>query len=192
MRSQNHTFVTIPIPRQVSPHLVLTYLQTYEPVLRHNPGMVSFDETTLDMDLIASDSFFDAADPEHSLRCYQAHEVMWLGPGLQRELRWPIIFQSVANGIVCRVNAPAGVVSWTQWYVQPRQNEASVEDTASSPSTATPSSCADEEWELFGIVTVEAHRMLMPWCMSSAKSYQNQIGQAMVDEVCTKCSTGEL
>ncbi|KAF4962422.1 hypothetical protein FSARC_9494, partial [Fusarium sarcochroum] len=114
MRTQNHTFVTIPIPRYLPFQTVLDYLKTYEPVLQHNPGMVSYEKHDLDYDLIANDSFFDASDPGESLRCYQAYEVIRLGPGCRRDLKWPIIFQSVPNGIVCRTDAPAGVISWTQ------------------------------------------------------------------------------
>ncbi|KAK7433061.1 hypothetical protein QQZ08_000534 [Neonectria magnoliae] len=115
MRSQDHTFVTIPIPSNVPARVVLAYIQTYEPVLRHNPGMVSYSQLDLDIDQVLNDSFFDSSDPEQTLRAYQAHEVIWLGPGLHKELRWPIFFQCVPNGIICRCDAPAGVVTWTEW-----------------------------------------------------------------------------
>ncbi|KAH7245287.1 hypothetical protein BKA59DRAFT_475609 [Fusarium tricinctum] len=191
MRSQQHCFVSIPIPRHIPPQAVLDYVQTYEPVLRHNPGMVSWQDSALDHNSVANDSFFDISDPNRSLRCYQAYEIVRLGPGVGRDVRWPIIFQRVPNGIVSRADAPAGVVSWTQWYVRPRQSEQYAE-SVSTPSTSTPSSCADEEWELYGIVTLEAHRMLMPWITTSSKSYQASIGQGIVDDVCEKYNSREL
>jgi hypothetical protein len=153
--------------------------------------MRSWEKSHLDYELVANDHFFDSSDPGQSLRCYQAYEVMRLGPGVQRDLKWPIIFQRVPNGIVSRVDAPAGVISWTQWYVRPRQSEASAE-SVSTPSTATPPSSGDDAWELYGIVTIEAHRMLMPWCATKSESYQAAIGQGMVDDVCSKFSSGEI
>lgn len=191
MRSQQHCFVSIPIPRHIPPQAVLDYVQTYEPVLRHNPGMVSWQNAALDHNSVANDTFFDISDPNRSLRCYQAYEIIRLGPGVGRDVRWPIIFQRVPNGIVSRADAPAGVVSWTQWYVRQRQSEQYVE-SVSTPSTSTPSSCADEEWELYGIVTLEAHRMLMPWITTSSKSSQASIGQGIVDDVCEKYNSREL
>ncbi|RGP80716.1 hypothetical protein FLONG3_1191 [Fusarium longipes] len=185
MRSQHHSFVTIPIPRHIPPQAVLDYVQTYEPVLRHNPGMVSWSDSTLNYETVAHDTFFDASDPNQSLRCYEAYEIIRLGPGVGRDCRWPIIFQRVPNGIVSRTDAPAKVISWTQWYVRMRQNE---QESISTPSTATPSSSGDEEWELYGIVTLEAHRMLIPWCTRSTRLYQEAIGQGIVDDVCSKYS----
>ncbi|KAF4442464.1 hypothetical protein F53441_11750 [Fusarium austroafricanum] len=190
MRSQNHTFVTVPIPRHIPPQTVIDYLQTYEPILRHNPGMRSWEKSDVDYDLVANDQFFDATDPNQSLRSYRAYEVVRLGPGVERDLRWPIIFQRVPNGIICRTDASAGVISWTQWYVKLRQSETA--DSVSTPSTATPSSSGDDEWELYGIVTLEAHRMLMPWVTLNTKSFQAAIAQGMVDEVCSKYDSGEL
>ncbi|KAK7416198.1 hypothetical protein QQX98_005395 [Neonectria punicea] len=106
MRSQDHTFVSIPIPSNVPSHVVLAYIQTYEPVLRHNPGMVSYSQLDLDLDQVGNDSFFDSSDPEHTIRAYQAHEVIWLGPGLHKELRWPIFFQMVRATTPGRDNKP--------------------------------------------------------------------------------------
>lgn len=85
-----------------------------------------------------------------------------------------------------RTDAPAKVISWTQWYVRMRQSEQDV----STPSTATPSSSADDEWELYGIVTLEAHRMLIPWCTRKTKSNQEAIGQGIVDDICSKYNNG--
>jgi hypothetical protein len=65
-------------------------------------------------------------------------------------------------------------------------------ESVSTPSTSTPSSCADEEWELYGIVTLEAHRMLMPWVTTNSKSSQAAIGQGIVDDVCEKYNSREL
>ncbi|KAI6774066.1 hypothetical protein HG531_000915 [Fusarium graminearum] len=114
MRSQHHSTVTIPIPRHIPPQVVLDYLQTYEPVLRHNPGMVSWTPSTLNYETVIHDTFFDASDPNQSLRCFEAYEIIRLGPGVGRDCRWPIIFQRVPNGIVSRADAPAKVISWTQ------------------------------------------------------------------------------
>ncbi|KAI1071750.1 hypothetical protein LB507_005444, partial [Fusarium sp. FIESC RH6] len=181
MRSQHHSFVNIPIPRHIPPKLVLDYVQTYEPILRHNPGMVSWSESTLNHETVLHDTFFDASN--QSLRCYEAYEIIKLGPGVERDVRWPIVFQKVPNGIVSRTDAPAKVITWTQWYVRMRQQN---EQDVSTPSTATPSSSADDEWELYGIVTLEAHRMLIPWCTRKTKLYQEAIGQGIVDDICSK------
>ncbi|KAI8716994.1 hypothetical protein NCS52_00994400 [Fusarium sp. LHS14.1] len=184
MRSRDKTFVTIPFPNDVPPHVVVEYVQTYEPVLQHNPGVVSYDPVDIDPAQFATDPWLDLCEFDSSLRLFQAHEIIWLAPGVQKNLSWLILFQRVPDGIVCRCKAGVGVVSWTEWSVRPRQRE---ESSPSTPSTATPSSQdGDDGWELQGIVTVEANRLLLPSCMWIAKWLQKQIGQSMVNEACVK------
>ncbi|KAF5002740.1 hypothetical protein FGRMN_137 [Fusarium graminum] len=190
MRSQHHSSVSIPIPRHIPPKAVLDHLQTYEPVLRCHSGIVSWQHSVPDYSSVVNDSFFDGADPDHSLRAYQVYEVIRLGPGVGRDLRWPIIFQKVPNGIVSRSNAPAGVISWVQWYVRQRQGEPA--ESVSTPNTATPPSCGDDEWELYGLVTLEAHRMLMPWVTPNSNNYQVSIAQGIVDEACANYESAEV
>lgn len=187
MRSRDKTFVTIPFPSDVPPHVVLDYIQTYEPVLQHNPGVVSYDPVDIDPAQFATDPWLDLCEFDPSLRLFQAHEVVWLAPGIQKNLSWLILFQRVPDGIVCRCKAGVGVVSWTEWSVRPRQREESSSGSPSTPSTATPSSQdGDDGWELQGIVTVEANRLILPSCMWIAKWLQRQIGQSMVNEACVK------
>ncbi|KAI8665718.1 hypothetical protein NCS56_01008800 [Fusarium sp. Ph1] len=184
MRARDKTFVTIPFPSDVPPHVVLDYIQTYEPVLQHNPGVVSYDPVDIDPAQFATDPWLDLCEFDPSLRLFQAHEVVWLAPGISKNQSWLILFQRVPDGIVCRCKAGVGVVSWTEWSVRPRQRE---ESSPSTPSTATPSSQdGDDGWELQGVVTVEANRLILPSCMWIAKWLQRQIGQSMVNEACVK------
>ncbi|KAF5023412.1 hypothetical protein F66182_4512 [Fusarium sp. NRRL 66182] len=190
MRSQKYTSVTIPIPGQIPPQVVVDYLQTYVPILQHNPGIVSYRISTLDHDMINGDSFFNAHDPQQSLRCYEADDVVWLSPGCRKSLRWPVTFQSISTGAVCRADAPAGLICWTQWSVQPRQADAATAESVSTPSTATPPSLEENEWELYGGTKIEANSMLLPWCISNTRSLQISIGQGIINDVCAKHGSG--
>ncbi|KAG9508127.1 hypothetical protein J7337_001689 [Fusarium musae] len=51
MRSKHQIFITVPIPSRVPPEIVLAHIQTYTPMLANNNVIMSFKETTPNMEL---------------------------------------------------------------------------------------------------------------------------------------------
>ncbi|KAH7139634.1 hypothetical protein B0J13DRAFT_66319 [Dactylonectria estremocensis] len=178
MRSQHTTFVTIPIPINLPPHTVVAYLQTYAPTLRHNDHVANFTEVASDPADIANDVFFGPWD--ESVRTFQIHEVTRLLPGVSRENRWPVVFQSFPSGINSRANANIGTIVWARWTVRHRDagSPANSESTASSSATEM-----GEEWELYEEVLVDANTMVMPFAARVIDKIHQEISQRIVDDV---------
>ncbi|KAH8736350.1 hypothetical protein BGZ61DRAFT_441874 [Ilyonectria robusta] len=175
MRSQYRTAVAIAIPNHIPSKVVLAFIQTYDPLLRHNPGIVSFEEIPFDIDDISNDPFFGPMDD--TVRNFQVREVIWLAPGLTKDMNWPMIYQCTPDGIRNRGNALAGIIGWTQWAVRPRQgNTPPIGSGSRTLKTG-------DEWELWGEVTVEANSLLMPFISNNAKNFLEQICQGVIDEI---------
>ncbi|KAH7129204.1 hypothetical protein EDB81DRAFT_808845 [Dactylonectria macrodidyma] len=183
MRAQSRAITAIPIPGDVPYEQLLDYIQTFEPILRHNPGMLNYSEVPFEPEQIADDPFFEPRSRDKPIRCFKGHEVIWLGPGLTKPIKWPIFFQRAETGIRCRCNASAGVISWTEWHVRPLQPAMSPPGSVSSSGSPSVPSSNGEEWELYGTVIVEANRMLLPFCSINSEGYLNAIGQSMIDEI---------
>ncbi|KAH8683764.1 hypothetical protein BGZ61DRAFT_456255 [Ilyonectria robusta] len=191
MRSQNRTAITLPIPSDVPPRVVLDYIQTFEPTLRHNPGMVAYSEIPFDPGQIGPDPFFEFGCEENPIRCFQIQEVFWLGPGLTKEMKSPFFFQRSPSGMRCRCNAYAGVISWTEWQVLPL-HDVSPTGSGSTSSKPHPLKSNVEQWGLYGVVIIEANRLMLPFCVLNTERYLNTIGQALIKEVCGIYLTGTI
>ncbi|KAF4967729.1 hypothetical protein FSARC_4790 [Fusarium sarcochroum] len=171
MRSKHQTFITVPIPSRVPPEVVLAHIQRYTPTLEHNSVVVSFSEITPNAALVLSDPFFGA--PNSSVRSFESTERLILAPGLTRDRKWPVTFQSIPNGIRSRADARAGVTVWTEWLVRPRQ------DVGTPSSTAT----LTEEWELYEELVIEANALIMPFVSRTADEVHRTINQKVIDEI---------
>ncbi|KAH6972851.1 hypothetical protein BKA56DRAFT_592914 [Ilyonectria sp. MPI-CAGE-AT-0026] len=188
MRSRYRADITSPIPGNLPSEVVVAFLQTFTPIIRHNPGMVSFEESPSNPSLIENDPYFGPWD--NTVRAFEVREVIQLAPGLRRETKWPIVFQCVPNGALCRVNAPGGIITWTQWTVRPL-SEATVSTnldgspgaTASlddSPGTMT---ALGEEWELYGETHLEANSLMIPFIFPMTCKILREMSGRIVDEV---------
>ncbi|KPM40869.1 hypothetical protein AK830_g5721 [Neonectria ditissima] len=175
-RSQCYATVAIPIPNHVSPEAVIAFIQTYRPILRHNPSIVSFEKVVSRFDAIGNDSFFGPWDD--TVCTFQVREVITLAPGLTKDMSWPMIFQCIPDGIRFRGDAAVGVVAWNRMVVRPRQQVMS----PCSSEGSTPSDVA-EEWELLFESTVEANRLLMPFITGNTENFLRQICEGLVDEI---------
>ncbi|KAK2936908.1 hypothetical protein FoTM2_000124 [Fusarium oxysporum f. sp. vasinfectum] len=164
MRSKHQIFITVPIPSRVPPEIVLAHIQTYTPMLANNDVIMSFKETTPNVELVSRDPFFGT--PNSSVRTFFFQS-------------WPVTCLSIPNGIRCRADAKAGVTVRTEWIVRPRQ------EFGSSPSTSSPGTLA-EEWELYEEVIIEANSLLMPFVARTADEVHRGICQKVVDEVVNK------
>ncbi|KAF5714584.1 hypothetical protein FMUND_7301 [Fusarium mundagurra] len=178
MRSKHQIFITVPIPSRVPPEIVLAHIQTYTPMLANNKVIMSFKETTPNMELVSKDPFFGT--PNSSVRTFSSSERLILAPGLTRDRSWPVTCLSIPNGIRCRADAKAGVTVRTEWIVRPRQDFGSSPSTTSSPGTLV------EEWELYEEVIIEANSLIMPFVARTADEVHRGICQKVVDEVVNK------
>ncbi|KAH7134182.1 hypothetical protein EDB81DRAFT_803358 [Dactylonectria macrodidyma] len=168
MRSRYTATTSSPIPRNLPSEVVVAFIQSYDPLLRHNPGIVSYKEIAADPNDTSNDPFFGPWD--NTIRKFQVREVIWLAPGLTKDLEWPMIYQCTPDGIRYRGDATAGIIGWTQWVVRPRQGN-------------TPPAGPGNEWELWGESTVEANSLLMPFISNNTKNFVEQICQGVIDEI---------
>ncbi|KAH7150343.1 hypothetical protein B0J13DRAFT_674032 [Dactylonectria estremocensis] len=178
MRSRYTATTSSPIPRNLPSEVVVAFIQSYDPVLRHNPGIVSYEEVAADPNDISDDLFFGPWD--NTVRKFRVREVIWLAPGLTKDLVWPMIYQHTPDGIRYRGDATAGIIGWTQWVVRPRQGNTPPAGFGDLLSTAQN---AGDEWELWGESTVEANTLLMPFISNNTKNFVEQICQGVIDEI---------
>lgn len=177
MRSQHRTLVCIPIPATLPPHVVVAFIQTYAPTLQYNSHVANFTEIPSDPNSIANDPFFGPMD--NTVRTFQIHEVTRLLPGISREARWPVVFQSFPDGIRSRADPPIGTIVWARWTVRRRYagSPALSESTTSSSATEV-----GEEWDLCEEVLTDANTMMMPFTAKVIDEVHNEISQKIVDE----------
>ncbi|KAH7125836.1 hypothetical protein EDB81DRAFT_860540 [Dactylonectria macrodidyma] len=152
MRSQYHVSMSVPIPGNLPPEVVLDLLQTFAPTLEHNPIIADFTEIDTDMDSITKDPFFDPLN--ESIRTYKTHQVFTLVPGVTKQMWWPTTFH---------------------WTVRPRQD-------AASPSTPGTEQTLVEEWELYEEIILEANKLLLPFCCPILENVHREINVKVVDQ----------
>jgi hypothetical protein len=150
--------------------------------------MVSFEESPSNPSLIENDPYFGPWD--NTVRAFEVREVIQLAPGLRRETKWPIVFQCVPNGALCRVNAPGGIITWTQWTVRPLSeatvstnldgSPGTVASLDDSPGTMT---ALGEEWELYGETHLEANSLMIPFIFPMTCKILREMSGRIVDEV---------
>ncbi|KPM45646.1 hypothetical protein AK830_g939 [Neonectria ditissima] len=187
MRSQHRTVVSIPIPGTLPPHIVVAFLQTYAPTLRHNEHVVGFDDIPCDPSITASDPFFGPWDA--SVRSFQVHEVTQLIPGVNRSVKWPVVFQCIPDGICSRADHYIGTIVWARWTVRRRDAGS---PTHSDSTTSSSSTEPGDEWELFEEVLTDANTMMMPFTARVIDKVHNQISQRVVDEAFKAYMNGTL
>ncbi|KAF7555494.1 hypothetical protein G7Z17_g2116 [Cylindrodendrum hubeiense] len=190
MRSQHYTIVAIPIPINLPPQVVVAFIQTYVPTLRLNDHVAGFEEIPADPSCIANDPFFGPWDD--TVRSFQVHEITRLLPGVSRETRWPVVFQSFPDGISSRANANAGILVWARWTVRRRDVASPASPASPETATSSPATEVGEEWELYEEVLTDANTMLMRFTARSVDRIHNQITQRLVDEVCKSYFDGTL
>jgi hypothetical protein len=159
MRVQRHMSITVPIPANLPPAVVVAYLQTVQPIIRNLGTLSRFEETPISADAIGNDPFFGSplSSPVSS---YQIFELITLAPGLTKEVTYPAYFQRVGEGVRVRANGAAGITGWCEFTVRPRKYPDSPDGSVSTPSTVTE---GHEEYELFETLVVEANALLMPF-----------------------------
>ncbi|KAL5618095.1 hypothetical protein FOVSG1_000317 [Fusarium oxysporum f. sp. vasinfectum] len=76
MRSKHQIFITVPIPSRVPPEIVLAHIQTYTPMLANNDVIMSFKETTPNVELVSRDPFFGTPNSSE-LACDVSEYTEW-------------------------------------------------------------------------------------------------------------------
>lgn len=178
MRSEHRTSISITIPNNVPPQVVLASVQTFIPTMRLNDHVADFKEIPTDPNSLPQDAFFGPCNS--TLRTFQIREVTQLAPGINREATWPVTMQCIPDGINCRAKALGGTVVWARWTV--RQRQPGVSPTRPE-STASSTTRVEEEWELHDEVLVHAHSLMMPFIRSVIHRIHYDISQRVVDEV---------
>jgi hypothetical protein len=187
MRLKHYANIPIPIPTNIPPNIVLAYIQTFVPTLKHNICVNSFKEIPSDPNL-PDDAIFGPWN--NTVRTYEIHEITQLAPRISAQARWPVNFQCTPDGIRARaINSKVGTTVWATWTVRPRVNVASPANSESTNSSAT---VVGEEWELFDEVIIECHRLMMPFTAPYACKIHHDITQKIVDEITKGYCDGTL
>ncbi|KAM5356312.1 hypothetical protein ACJ41O_002958 [Fusarium nematophilum] len=185
MRTQHHLTISVPIPGNLPPSVVIAALQTYIPLIRHHRAMTGFDEVPASQESIADDPFFPPWDD--SVRAYQIRELVTLAPGLSKEVTYPAVFQAVPEGARTRATAPAGVVVRAEFTVrqQRRAGTPGPISPAGSDSTATGSTVTveGEEYELREETLLEANSLLMPFITDALTRVHREICERIMEEI---------
>lgn len=163
MRVQRNLSVTVPIPPEIPPGVVIATLQTVSPVIRNLGTLSHYEETPEGGEPVASDAFFygpSSPKPQQSppapsssgasspptppsatttpaaVSSYQIYELITLAPGLTKQVTYPAYFQRVTNGIRVRANGAAGITGWCEFTVRPSTSSSTAGATAGQPSPA--------------------------------------------------------
>lgn len=189
MRIKHYANFPIPIPSNIPPSVVLAYVQTYVPTLRHNACVKGFEEIPTNPDQLQGDENFGPWDA--TVQAYQVHSVSQLAPGISRQAWWPVIFQCTPDGIRAKArNSNMNITVWATWTVRPRRQEGA--SPANSESTNSSVMVVGEEWELFDEILIEAHRLFMPFTSQYTRKLHHDITQSMVAEVTKGYLNGTL
>ncbi|KAH7326732.1 hypothetical protein B0I35DRAFT_143168 [Stachybotrys elegans] len=182
MRVQRHLTITIPIPPSIPPTVVLAALHTIEPVIRHLAILSRFESIPTRPGAVAGDPFFALNDP---IVTYNIYERIALAPGLTKEIVHPSYFQLTVSGVRGRADAPAGITAWADFSVRARRDPGSPEGSASTPSTI-----ADDEYELQEILVVEGNSLLMPFVTQTMQDSHRDICSKVIQEIIQKHAGG--
>lgn len=179
MRARWEGTASLPIPNKVPAKVILQHVQSCIPWLQAMPSVTSFEEVSPNVDEIADDPYFDQLD--ENLRSFVVREVVYLAPGLAKDVRWPVIVQLKPDGLRSRSNIPAGVTCWTTWTVRQRQETRDDSSPASESTFGSAETAVSGEPELFGELTIEGNRLLMPFVTWRSKQMLQLICQGLVE-----------
>ncbi|SPN97148.1 uncharacterized protein DNG_00664 [Cephalotrichum gorgonifer] len=169
MRKRHSLTLRTSISRHLPPHEVVAALQTYSPVIKHQPLVTRFERAPTPPDCTA-DPFFHAPSEAQArwgddgsgsgsgsgsssgvrgggrppraphFVTFEIYERISLIPGIaSKEIHFLSTFRDVPGGIRCRADAPGGVTLWIEYRVCARPPPES-EDAALS--TTSPSATA--------------------------------------------------
>lgn len=190
MRVQHRFSVTIPLPSNLPPYLVIGWLQSYIPTLQHNFSVANFQEIPSDPNSIANDTFIGPWDT--TVRTFHVHELYELVPGLTAPMQWPAVYRCVPDGVRLRVSAPNGNTIRSQWTVRASRGGSSPANSGSSSSGWSSTTEPTEEWELYDEGVLEGHSLLMPFTSKYIDMVHNHLSQSLVNEAYRAYLNGTL
>lgn len=205
MRSQHHLTVRVPLPRDLPPKLVVSALQSYTPILRHQALVSRYQQAGVDTASVQADSFFrpDGLDTA----AFTVYERVTILPGLSKEITFPVLFQRFNDGIRSRATAPAGVTVYSQhvvsrigalgmssirgwvddggeWLSGDRAMQARMEKASSKEVLDVVVGGGEAgEYEMVETVSVECNFMMMPFVKGSMEDAHRDICRKVVEEV---------
>lgn len=175
MRSQRQLSVSIPIPPNLPPEVVITALQTFKPIIMHLGSFQRFEILPTKAESTADDPFFRPGCED--LYSYQIYELLTLAPGISKEVTYQCHFQPIHGGSRCRAEGNAGIRGWVEFSVRPKREPSSPDGSISTPSTDL------DEWELCEVVVVEGNSLLMPFIATTVYVSHKGLCNKILDEV---------
>ncbi|KUI55864.1 hypothetical protein VP1G_03292 [Cytospora mali] len=205
MRSQHHLTVRLPLPRDLPPDLIISALQSYTPILKHQALVTNYQQTSIDLAALQADPFFraDGLDPA----AFTVYERVTFLPGVAKEISFPVLVQRFQNGIRARAAAPAGVSVYSQhvvnrkgaaggavgegaiedggrWLREDRAMQARMEKVSSKEIVDKVSGGGEAgEYEMVETVSVECNSMLMPFVKGSMEAAHRDICRKIIEEL---------
>lgn len=118
-KARHHLSIRIPIPSELPAQTVVDALQRHSPMIRHQALVTRFQRRPVALSSVVDDSFFLADG--HRIAQFDVYERITFVPGVaHKEISFPVVFQSVKDGVRCRADAPAGVRLWSEYRVERR------------------------------------------------------------------------
>ncbi|PSS05206.1 hypothetical protein BD289DRAFT_449071 [Coniella lustricola] len=201
-----------PIPARLTPELVIHNLHSYEPLIKPNPYLQSFQRIPVDLEDVVADTFFteDGTD----IVAYDVHDRIPVVFGLTKDVKFPAIFQAVARGVRVRADAAAGTRVRSVYEVCPRRYEQVTEEKdqrfrhyhhdqqllqqqqqlqqqqgdidaflGHSTARSVNKEQQQDQWDLVETSHVECSAVLKPFVMKSFEAAHRDLCQKVLDNI---------
>jgi hypothetical protein len=176
-------------------------------MIRHQALVTRFQRRPVSLESVVDDSFFLSEGKR--LSQFDVYERITFVPGMaHKEISFPVIFQSIRDGVRCRADAPAGVRLWSEYRVERRRADLGdgVESDEkkghkiggvggpvaiggghlASTSGYDGFDNGDEVYDIVEEIVVECNSMLMPFVSRSMEGAHRDLCKKVIDEVVQK------
>lgn len=190
MRSR-HTFtLSVPIPANIPPSIVLAAVRSFTPLISNHIANDGFQEIFPHPSQTANDAFFPPWD--NTVRAFRVRENIGMTPGLFKEVHYQDVFQAVEAGARFRADAPAGVIVHAQVVVRPRRSPTTPISPAASDSSSGSDTVETDEYELYDEATLEANSLVMPFIAQKAQACHQALCERIVAQAQKDYVSGKL
>lgn len=168
-----------PLPCSLSPDIVVQNLHAYEPLIRPNPYLQGFERLPVSLDEIVSDPFF--TEDGSNIMKYEIHDRIPVVPaiGWTKDVSFPAIFQSLANGVRVRADAAAGTRVRSVYGVE----RAAREQADGGSQTSRGGRPGGGDWDLVERSHVECSVLLKPFVQKQFEAGHRDLCQKVLDNL---------